>query len=79
MTPKEKAIKIFDAHMGFKMNPYNDIEMTLEKGKAKEHALIAVDEVQQLIKDLSSCNYRFIYIIDEMNFWQEVKQEIEKL
>jgi len=72
MTPKEKAKELFDKF--FKStHPYYDLE------NAKKCALIAVDEVQQLIKDLSSCKNRFIYIIDEMNYWQEVKQEIEKL
>lgn len=47
--------------------------------EAKQRAIIAVDEVQQLIKDLSSCKNRFIYIVEEMNYWQQVKQEIEKL
>jgi hypothetical protein len=46
---------------------------------SKQCALIAVYEVQQVIKDLSSCSSRFIYLIDEINYWQEVKQEIEKL
>jgi hypothetical protein len=65
MTPKEKAEELFDAHMGFKMNPYDDIEMTLEKGKAKEHALISVNLL------LSE------FYADD--FYTEVKQEIEKL
>jgi len=47
--------------------------------EAKQRAIIAVDEVQQLIKDLSSCKNRFIYIVEEMNYWQEVKQEINLL
>ena len=46
---------------------------------SKQSALIVVDEVQQLIKDLSSCKNRFVYIVDEMNYWNEVKHEIEKL
>jgi hypothetical protein len=70
MKAKEKAIKIFDAHMGFKMNPYDDIEMTLEKGKAKEHALISVNLVLNLCWNGNELGIKY---------WQDVKQEIEKL
>jgi len=74
MTPKEKAKELVD-----KMYQHQWRKDTIEFRNAKQCALIAVDEVQQLIKDLSSCKNRFIYIINEMNYWQEVKQEIEKL
>jgi hypothetical protein len=78
MTPKEKAEELV-----YKMHnvDFHDLpdELAMQYIHAKQCALIAVDEVQRLIKDLSSCNYRFIYIIDEMNFWNEVKQEIQKL
>jgi hypothetical protein len=88
MTPKEKAKELIESF--YKCMPFRDVKLTscdetpeliiqMEKLSAKQCALIAVDEVQRLIKDLSSCNYRFIYIIDEMNFWNEVKQEVEKL
>jgi hypothetical protein len=71
MTAKEKAIELFDKYMGFKMNPYNDIEMTLKKGIAKDNALIAVDEILKIKllwyqKDTK-----------ELEYWQKVKQEIE--
>ena len=75
MTPKEKAIELVNKFSG-KLPWYSEKDNLL---KSKQCALIAVDEVQQLIKDLSSCKNRFIYIIDEMNYWQEVKQEIELL
>ncbi len=86
MTPKEKAEELVDKmynteHCGIEHFPnknYCDC-VEINYHQAKQCALIAVDEVQQLIKDLSSCKNRFIYIIDEMNYWQEVKQEIEKL
>ena len=73
MTPKEKAEEITLLYYNLGKHLYVPISF------AKQCALIAVDEVQQLIKDLSSCKNRFIYIIDEMNYWQEVKKEIENL
>jgi hypothetical protein len=82
MTPKEKARELVNQFLEkipfADTNVYKDWKKEMND-KAKQCALIAVDEVQQLIKDLSSCKNRFIYIIDEMNYWQEVKQEIEKL
>ena len=78
MTPKEKARELVA-----KFKPYSysgrdeDREWRFEN--AKQCALIAVDEIQQLMKNLSTCKSRFIYIIHEMNYFEEVKQEIEKL
>jgi|LakMenE18May11ns_1017448.scaffolds.fasta_scaffold5031369_1 hypothetical protein len=69
MTAQEKAKELF----------MRNFEITVDDYCAKQCALVAVEEVQQLIKDLSSCKNRFIYIIDEMNYWQEVKKEIKQL
>jgi hypothetical protein len=76
MTPKEKAEDILDKCYGVEVE---SVYFGVNHYLAKKFALIVVDEVQQLIKDLSSCKNRFIYIIDEMNYWQEVKQEIENI
>ena len=70
MTPKEKAKDLFD-----KM--YNSGDLTTYS--AKKCALKAVYEAQQLIKDLSSCKYRFIYIVDEMNYWHKVEKELNNI
>jgi polyhydroxyalkanoate synthesis regulator phasin len=63
MTPKEKAKELID-----KFTDVEDGEMYI--GKAKQCALIAVDEIINSGKD-----------VDEFAdaYWQEVKQEIEKL
>jgi hypothetical protein len=82
MTPKEKAIELIDKYIQIsECGIWNgtDISIKLNINLSKQCALIAVDEVQRLIKDLSTCKNRFIYIVDEMNYWIEVKQEIEKL
>jgi thymidylate synthase len=64
MTPEEKALELID-----KMYHYQ----WREKQRAKECALIAVDEV---IESLHEHHWQNRLIID---YWKEVKQEIEKL
>jgi hypothetical protein len=63
MTPKEKAMEIFDK--------YNELlSFHILNGNfdvSKQCALIAVDEC------LKTCVFSMIY------YWQEVKHEIEKL
>jgi len=62
MTPKEKAIELYEKMLR--------VEYPLA---AKRAALIAVDEV---IEALHEHHWQNRLII---NYWQEVKQEIEKL
>jgi thymidylate synthase len=64
MTPEEKALELID-----KMYHYQ----WREKQRAKECALIAVDEV---IEALNEHNWQNRLIID---YWIQVKQEIQKL
>jgi hypothetical protein len=73
MTPKEKAEELYSKY-------YDRIEHTLsedvsgfEKDIVKHLSLIAVDE---LIKQEEKYNNGTFY---PSNYWQEVKQEIEKL
>ena len=68
MTPQEKAIELVD-----KMYHYQ----WREKQRAKECALIAINEILSI-----KPNNPFIvngYYIEPKKYWQEVKQEIEKL
>jgi hypothetical protein len=44
-----------------------------------KYALIAVDEVLLALKDYGDSSYELQNMDREFNFWQEVKQEIEKL
>jgi hypothetical protein len=62
MTPKEKAQQLFDKYFEVTNNYY----------KAKECALIAVDEIMNVI--IGSYDYEL-----EKIYWQDVKNEIEKL
>jgi hypothetical protein len=65
MTPKDKAKELFDKYaMYLRSNLMYDEEA---KEDAKQCALIAVDEISQHCYEVMK------------PFWQEVKQEIEKL
>jgi hypothetical protein len=73
MTPKEKKeelidkfserTKFFDEYAGWVEH--------IDSSKAKEHALVAVDE----ILNINSVDKDF----DLSHYWQEVKEEIENL
>ena len=70
MTPKEKARELVDKiidKMFDLRDGYNSIEVF---DTAKQCALIAVDEIIDLLSD---------DINPLVNYWFEVKQEIEKL
>jgi hypothetical protein len=72
-TPKDKAKDLIDK-FSTRLKVLHELEgwvEHLDSSKAKGHALNAVDElIEQCYK--SGINYSY-------DFWQEVKQEIEKL
>jgi hypothetical protein len=70
MTPKEKAKELVD-----KMYQHQWRKDTIEFRNAKQCALIAVEEILNTHL-LSEKNILGIHPVD---YWQEVKQEIEKL
>ncbi len=65
MTPKQKAEQLVEA-MAFSCRECD------YEAKAKQCALIAVDEIMNVI--IGSYDYEL-----EKKYWEEVKQEIEKL
>lgn len=65
MTPKEKAEELVN-----KFLQYADTFHNGNMYNAKQCALIAVDEI---------LNITLFYFEDEKKYWQQVKQEIEKL
>ena len=70
MTPKEKAIELWVKY--FQLN--YDWDGVTKDQWAKEGALIAVDEMLDLIDTI------YDYDRESLNpYWQEVKQEIKKL
>ena len=75
MTPKEKAIELvdkFNNHTVKELFYLKNGKVTEGKTEAKECALIAVDEILDMVKHTP---IEFI----ETDYWQEVKQETEKL
>jgi hypothetical protein len=74
MTPKEKAEELFDRmHKEiYNKDMYNDLY------RAKQCAIVAVDEIIQGY-EFDSLEINHKRIIDSINFWDEVKKEIEKV
>ena len=81
MTPKEKAIELYNKFL----NPSGDTYLygMLEHESAKECALIAVDELIKYHDDfMDVVRYELpsnIVASIPYKYWDEVKQEIEKL
>jgi hypothetical protein len=82
MTPKEKAVLLV-ANMSFskaKVADYETGQMVDIPGNifAKQCALIAVEEIINVAKP--ECHIETAYNLEEtLEYWEEVKQEIEKL
>jgi hypothetical protein len=82
MTPKEKAIEIYDNFYLLHQSATDENGVlfisALNKGLAKKCALIAVDEIMKAIynEDFDG-HLRDEY--DAATYWNEVKNEIEKL
>ena len=69
MIPKLKAKELF--------NKFSNVPL-LDSYEAKQCALIAVDEIlDELLEIVKVTSSK--YIIKHTNYYQEVKQEIEKL
>lgn len=68
MTPKEKAENLFRTYRG-------TFYISMSEGSAKQCALILVNEIiNELTRSISPSIHGFRH-----NYWQKVKQEIEKL
>jgi hypothetical protein len=77
MTPKEKAKELVNKYL--RTYPIYDnptVVISYTYNEAKQCALIAVDEIIKAIPDASDDNSPYNH---ELKYWQEVKQEIEKL
>jgi hypothetical protein len=68
MTPKEKAIELYEKFSGF----IPQKSWASKNYSAMECALIAVDEILNEYND-------FMQTREQFGYWEEVKQEIEKL
>lgn len=74
MTPKEKAKELVDKFMAIKSMKLSDYSL-IYYPFAKLCALIAVDEI--LEDNVDDMSWELFDI--RIEYWQEVKQEIEKL
>ena len=79
MTPKEKAKELVDKYYHlFSV----ELENTISIYEAKQCALIAVDEILEAIPSeyLDECEGgTYIAINEDVEYWQQVKQEIQAL
>ena len=73
MTPKEKAQELVDK---FRINVLDYEGSGLNTFKAKQCALIAVDEILWHIIKYSDSSKE--YVIENSEYWQEVKHELNK-
>lgn len=69
MTPKQKAELLIEKYLGVSWNGDPD-ENFMTHFEAKKCALICVNEVLSAVISIADRKY---------DFWEEVKQEIEKL
>lgn len=70
-TPKEKAIRLYTSHKE-NITYYGQQWEELEKD-AIIHALLTVEEITTVISNMSG------HFTNELNFWYEVKEELEKM
>jgi hypothetical protein len=74
MTPKDKAEDLFMIYVNEGMSQIKPvINRVIRKEMAKQCALIAVDEI------LDASMLYFDDLNSYVNFWQQVKQEIQNL
>ena len=65
MIPQEKAKELF----------MRNFEITVDDYCAKQCALIAVDEIIDMLMTMN----KYMLFPKQVQYWQEVKQEIEQL
>ena len=73
MTPKEKATWIVHQMYGALFHTNS------EPAHVKQCALIAVDEITNVVKKYETEKGRLLIDNIKLDYWQEVKQEIDKL
>ena len=73
LTPKEKAKELYNKMLFYQFESHIYIERKIINWSAKKSALVAVDEIVECTKNgLGLTKF-------SKEYWQEVKQEIEKL
>ena len=72
ITPKEKALELF---LKFRQIPPSSPYTGVDDDEAKQCAIVAVDE----ILDIDCCDMSEEHFNNHIEYWQEVKSELEKL
>jgi hypothetical protein len=75
MTPQEKAKELIEKYLNMNDGLIQEFIPIPIEG-ARQCALIAVDEMIEKLVELSNDKFTFIH---DVKYYQEVKQEIEKL
>ena len=75
MTPKEKALELMGIFGNIFLEDEEEHYVGTVSRLSKQCALIAVDEILLETDD----NYDSLHASDRRIYWQDVKQEIEKL
>lgn len=78
MTPKEKAKELFDKFCLAIKTEGDEFGYWTNTIQAKQCALIAVDMIDDIYQKLTPKDDHY-YFLFELEYWQEVKQEIENL
>lgn len=73
MTPKEKAVRLVDRYLD---EVINEVDENYPLELPKRLAIIAVDEIIDVLVDLSYGEFTFI---NDVVYWNEVKHEINNL
>jgi len=83
ITPQEKAVRLLDYFMDLSEEQEYNTPRYMSKEMAKQCALIAVDEILDALKIFLGKDKSSEDVVDfaskRIIYWQEVKQEIEKL
>ena len=84
MTPKEKAKELIRKYMEIDLQSFSEYGNYIEKDSAKQCALIAADEILEFEKSIIKQLHKItkdagVQFKVEAEFWEQVKQEIEKL
>jgi hypothetical protein len=75
MTPKDKAWELVIKYRLIEFDKTEDTRLMISIADAKECALIVVDEVLKAVNNPDET-----YLMkDDVNYWTEVKKEIEAL
>jgi hypothetical protein len=75
MNEKEKANELANKFVSKSVFDMTDEELKIERIRAKQCALIAVDEIIEFLTQASE----YLAFPEQIKYWQEVRKEIEAL